>query len=314
MKALYTKSRIRHIAAAALISAVVAACGSHHSHDFEEVDKSLSRAETTDSVDVKISEEKKDTVPPITAATARQFMAQSDYHRRYETGILPRMLDEVPEYAVRLLNSPYNYFIVVDKSSMNVLLFDKYGNEVGAYKMACAKNYGTKHVRRDSRTPEGFFTIAGIFDSTDWLFTDDDGNTSDVKGQFGPRFIRLKTPVSTQIGIHGTCAPWSLGGRRSHGCIRLANENILKLVEYAEKGMPVIVSPGPRDVKVNESEGYHIPVIHTGHNDNPKTDSPAPSVSSSDTTKNENLPVSSEKTGTPDSDSLTDSSEHLVKE
>lgn len=289
------------------------ACENHHSHDIQDITDAMTRAEVTDSVNTAIPETK-DSVPPVTAETARRFMEQSDHHSQYASGIIPLILEDAPEYAANLLNSPFDYFIIVDKSSMNVLLFDRYGHEVEAYKMACAKNYGTKHARRDSRTPEGYFTIAGIFDSTDWLFTDDDGNTSEVKGQFGPRFIRLKTPVSSQIGIHGTCAPWSLGGRRSHGCIRLANENILKLVEYAKKGMPVIVNPGPKDVRVNESEGYHIPVIRTGHEHHPHVQKDT--VSSEhigDTTAEDTAPAASR----PDTTSYlptSDKNVELVKE
>lgn len=96
------------------------------------------------------------------------------------------------------------------------------------------------------------------------IYTNDDGYTSPLRGQFGPRFIRLKTPVTTQVGIHGTCAPWSLGRRASHGCIRIHNENILKLVEYAKPGMPVIVNPGKYDQQINEEEGYTIPSINIG--------------------------------------------------
>ena len=129
--------------------------------------------------------------------------------------------------------------------------------------MACAKNYGSKHQKADSRTPEGFFSAQGVYDSTDWLFTDDNGVTSKKRGQFGPRFIRLRTPVTSQIGIHGTCAPWSIGARCSHGCIRITNEQIMELVEYVEVGMPIIVSPGLKDTKVNMAEGYDIPWIST---------------------------------------------------
>ena len=50
----------------------------------------------------------------------------------------------------------------------------------------------------------------------------------------------------------------------SHGCIRVTNDNILELVKYAEVGMPVIVSPGPRDMRVNEDEGYTIAAVTTG--------------------------------------------------
>lgn len=253
---------ISALATAVCICSVFISCESHHQEvTAPELEETI--VTRTDSLIHHPAEAPKP--DSVTAATAEAFMRQSDFHDRYAKGIIPGILQDQPDYAVRLLNSPYDYFIVVDKGSMNVILFDKYGIEVEAFKMACGKNYGTKHAKRDCRTPEGFFTTSGYYDSTEWLYTDDDGNTSPVKGQFGPRFIRVKNPVSSQIGIHGTCAPWSLGGRRSHGCIRIANENILKLVEYVRKGMAIIVNPGPKDAAVNAEEGYYVPVIRTGH-------------------------------------------------
>ncbi len=195
---------------------------------------------------------------------ALAFMRESGHWSEYQSGILMRMLDENFPYADRLLNNRHKYFIVVDKASMNVALFDRYGNVVKVYKTACGRNYGTKHKKADSRTPEGFFTAQGIYDSTDWLFTDDNGHTSKVKGQFGPRFIRLNTPVTSQIGIHGTGSPRSLGLRVSHGCIRIQNQAILELVTYAKPGMPIIVNPSKRDAAVNDSEGSPVPTISTG--------------------------------------------------
>ncbi|MDE6393082.1 MAG: L,D-transpeptidase [Muribaculaceae bacterium] len=181
----------------------------------------------------------------------------------YSEGILPVIAKEVPKYAARLLSGTHTRFIVVDKASMRVILYDRYGRVEKSYDMACAKNFGTKHKKADSRTPEGFFEVEGIYNSTDWLYTDDDGVTSKKKGQFGPRFIRLKIPVTSQIGIHGTCSPWSIGHRTSHGCIRITNENIMELVELVEPGMPVIVLPGKRDRAVNREEGYFIPYFPT---------------------------------------------------
>ncbi|MDE7402973.1 MAG: L,D-transpeptidase [Muribaculaceae bacterium] len=175
---------------------------------------------------------------------------------RYQGGILPVIANNAPEYARKLVANKYSRFLVVDKASMRVLLYDRYGQLEKAYDMACAKNYGNKHKKADSRTPEGFFSVEGIYNSTDWLFTDDDGKTSKKKGQFGPRFIRLRIPTTSQIGIHGTCAPWSIGHRTSHGCIRITNENILELVELVEPGMPAIVLPGKRDRAVNREEGF----------------------------------------------------------
>lgn len=184
---------------------------------------------------------------------------------KYTDGILPVIVEHTPKYAEKLFKAfeEYSKFIVVDKASMRVILYDSYGLVVKAYDMACAKNFGTKHKKADSRTPEGFFSVEGIYDSTDWLFTDDNGNTSKKKGQFGPRFIRIKNPITSQIGIHGTCAPWSIGSRASHGCIRITNEQILELVTLVEPGMPVIILPGKRDRAANREEGYDIAYFPT---------------------------------------------------
>lgn len=191
----------------------------------------------------------------------QEFMQSSEHSDLYAQGILPGMLDKAPEYVSELLKNEHPGFIIVDKSRMKVIYYDKYGSAVKTYGMACAKNFGTKHSKGDSRTPEGFFHVEGVYNSTDWLFTDDDGVTSPKKGQFGPRFIRLLIPGTTQIGIHGTCAPWSIGGRSSHGCIRIKNENILELVELVEKGMPVIIVPGRKDMEQNILDGVEIPWI-----------------------------------------------------
>ncbi|MDE7116963.1 MAG: L,D-transpeptidase [Muribaculaceae bacterium] len=192
-----------------------------------------------------------------------EFMENSGKWEQYDAGILPDMIHKSTSYVKKLLNNQYGGFIAVDKSRMKVILFDKFGVERKSYGMACAKNFGTKHEKGDSKTPEGFFYVEGIYDSTDWLFTDDDGVTSKKKGQFGPRFIRLRIPGTSQIGIHGTCAPWSIGARASHGCIRIKNENILELVELVEIGMPVIVVPGRRDLEQNYTDGVDIPWIPT---------------------------------------------------
>lgn len=203
-------------------------------------------------------------IPQMSFASTQEvldYMSSSPHAAEYAQGIIPQMASDELSYATKLINNPYDKFLVIDKQLMRVGLFDKYGCEILSYGMACARNYGTKHRKADSRTPEGFFSVEGIYDSTDWLFTDDNGRTSKKKGQFGPRFIRIKNPVSTQIGLHGTCSPWSIGSRGSHGCIRVTNENILELVKHVTPGMPVIISPSKRDQQVNEKEGYKISMV-----------------------------------------------------
>lgn len=191
-----------------------------------------------------------------------QFIESSPNRAKYENGIIPTIAEYVPEYASKLLdNKSDKGFIIVDKNTMKLYRYDKYGQEIEKVGIACSKFYGTKHEKADNRTPEGYFTISGIYNSTEWLFTDDAGYTSPVKGSFGPRFMRLKTPVSSQIGIHGAGSSRSIGRRVSHGCIRMTNDNIMRIHKLCETGMPVIVSPGPRDMAVNAQEGYDIPSV-----------------------------------------------------
>ncbi|MDE6561125.1 MAG: L,D-transpeptidase [Muribaculaceae bacterium] len=203
------------------------------------------------------------------AAGAIEFMMNSENSEEYARGILPQMANEELSYVEKLINSDHDGFVVVDKSRMKVIKFNRFGVEQECFGMACAKNYGTKHTTGDSRTPEGFFSVKQIQNSTDWHYVDDNGVVSEKTGEFGPRFIRLNIPGITCIGIHGTAAPWSIGGRRSHGCIRLTNENIMKMVDMVEPGMPVIITPGKKDMAVNESEGYNIPSISTTINITP---------------------------------------------
>lgn len=253
------------------------------------VDTATALPDTTKTV-VKDNGPKLDSL--ASAETTMAFMKNSGHWDEYQSGIIPTILEQNLDYARRLLRNTKSHFIIVDKQSMNVILYDKYGNEKKCYLMACSKYYGTKHKRRDNRTPEGFFSAEGIYNSTDWLYTNDDGYTSPARGQFGPRFIRLKTPVTSQVGIHGTSARHSPGKRCSHGCIRIQNENILELVKYASIGMPIIVNPSDRDRKVNESEGVHVPQLNIGKGtyggakpEESKTDKKATTKSDSDSVK-----------------------------
>ena len=43
------------------------------------------------------------------------------------------------------------------------------------------------------------------------------------------------------IGIHGTNSPWNIGRTGSHGCIRLANWDVIRLSAMVSEGMKVII-------------------------------------------------------------------------
>ncbi|MDE6558444.1 MAG: L,D-transpeptidase family protein [Muribaculaceae bacterium] len=248
---------------------LTSACGRSESADGDDGGMEISSVMPDTFIEDTTAEEKeadKDTIVKKNTrirskAEIDTFIAESPHSAEYRAGIIPTIAEYVPEYASKLLDNETDGFLIVDKNTMKLYRYDRYGRELERVGIACSKKYGTKHKKGDNRTPEGFFTIEGIYDSTDWLYTDDDGNTSPVKGQFGPRYMRLRTPVTAQVGIHGTAAPGSIGGRRSHGCIRMTNENILRIHKLCTSGMPVIVSPGPRDMAVNEEEGYNVPAV-----------------------------------------------------
>jgi lipoprotein-anchoring transpeptidase ErfK/SrfK len=81
-------------------------------------------------------------------------------------------------------------------------------------------------------TPTGHFWIAEAFPSNDpvygpWAFgTTDRASDTDF-------------PDGSIVGIHGTDEPSLIPGHPSHGCIRLTNEDILKLKPLVGIGTPV---------------------------------------------------------------------------
>lgn len=239
---------------AAMAMAAMAGCSRNGTRNGDEQTDSIA-ADTGEVKEVERIVEK----PRLHFATpedAMQYMDESPDHDAYAAGILYRMAADTLDYCERLLNNQFRHFIIVDKGKMRVELYDKFGRLEKSYRCACGRNYGNKRQKGDCRTPEGFFRAGGVKNSSDWHYTDENGNRSEKPGQYGPRFVRIVTPGYSSTGIHGTDAPWSVGGRRSHGCVRLKNEDILQLAEYVEKGMPIIVKPGPKDAEVNWREEH----------------------------------------------------------
>lgn len=212
------------------------------------------KAEKTDT----IAKKDRNNGPTLTSTDAQlQYMSQSANSSRYNSGILPQLAKDAPEYCQKILAKGTG-FLIVDKAKMKVFLYDKFGNIELSYPIACASKYGARQQAWDSRTPEGLLDVQGIYNSQSWRFVSRSGSKSGP-GVFGPKFIR----IAPSIGLHGTSSPGSIGKRISHGCIRLNNKNILELVNHVEVGMPVIVSPGPRDMLVNQSEGRNILAVVT---------------------------------------------------
>jgi lipoprotein-anchoring transpeptidase ErfK/SrfK len=144
-------------------------------------------------------------------------------------------------------------FIVVNKEDMQLSLIDYSGKVLKQYGIACGKNYGDKQKVGDMKTPEGVFHISSIEKSDDWTHDFGDGN-GEIKGAYGPWFLRLETPGHQGIGIHGTHKPESIGTRDTEGCIRLKNEDLVDLKSRVYIGMTVIITPSSLDVSPRQKQ------------------------------------------------------------
>lgn len=130
--------------------------------------------------------------------------------------------------------------IVVSKKEMTLTVYNDSDSILLKTKISCGKNFGNKTRRGDNKTPEGTFKINMIQPSSRWTWDFKDGKGK-IKGAYGPYFLRLKTPITTMIGIHGTCYPELIGTRTSSGCVRIHNDEMLKLVKLVKVGTKVTI-------------------------------------------------------------------------
>ena len=147
-----------------------------------------------------------------------------------------------PEQQVDNTVNPANkgkYSIRVNKSEYTLTLY-KGTEPVKTYLIAIGKNPGDKQRVGDNRTPNGNFKIVSIENASSWTHDFRDGKGK-ISGAYGPWFLRLDAKGWKGIGIHGTHAPDSLGTMATEGCIRLSNDDIAELKQYAYRNMPVII-------------------------------------------------------------------------
>jgi hypothetical protein len=95
---------------------------------------------------------------------------------------------------------------------------------------------GTMHVQRKEMNPTWILP--------DWWFIENrrrvpppESPERRVEGGLGAAAIYL----GDEIAIHGTDRPELLGQRVSHGCIRLSNENAIRLFHNVQVGTPVMI-------------------------------------------------------------------------
>ena len=103
--------------------------------------------------------------------------------------------------------------------------------------------------RWEFSTPTGSFRVQykernPVWFLPDWVFVERgepipafDAPERRVEGELGAAALYL----TREIAIHGTDRPDLLGQPISHGCIRMSNDDVLRLYEQLEVGTPVVI-------------------------------------------------------------------------
>ncbi|GAB2898236.1 hypothetical protein GCM10027202_27610 [Microvirgula curvata] len=104
-----------------------------------------------------------------------------------------------------------------------------------------------------TQTPAGEYWVTGIYHNPAWHVPKSiqaemkkNGRTVQTVVPAGPNnplgkvFVRFGEP-RLGLGIHGTNAPSSVPGFRSHGCVRMRNDDVLTLARTVSTDVPVSV-------------------------------------------------------------------------
>ena len=125
--------------------------------------------------------------------------------------------------------------LVVRKSEFVLEL--RSGGAVERFPVAIGSNPDGQDKRApgDCRTPEGEFEIESVEDSSGW----------DLDGRlvYGPFFLRIACPPWEGIGVHGTDEPESVKAKATRGCIRMRNEDLVRVVAKVGIGTKILIVP-----------------------------------------------------------------------
>ena len=161
-------------------------------------------------------------------------------------------------YFKKINNIENSAFVIINKADMTLSAYNYKGELLQKSGVATGKNFGSKQSIGDLKTPEGVFSIASIEEASHWAHDFKDDSLGTIQGAYGPYFIRLNVPGQKGIGIHGTHDENSIGSRASEGCIRMHNEDLLKLVEKIRNNSVVVITPGIEDIKANTKKQDNI--------------------------------------------------------
>jgi tetratricopeptide (TPR) repeat protein len=154
----------------------------------------------------------------------------------------------------RLKYTPKDFSIVIERSTCQLYLFDNRG---------LFKRYHTGLGMPGHETALGKYTIGNKQKDPTWFKPGAGPVTSgDPVNELGTRWMPIvpaEPSLPTDLGIHGTIHPETVGEYSSHGCARLTNSEVEELYDLVVRSTPVTIVdkyiPGaPAEAAASQSE------------------------------------------------------------
>ena len=141
---------------------------------------------------------------------------------------------------------PHAARLEIDCQTFRIRAFDAAGALVASFPVSIAADR--------ARVPKGALKIAAFAPDPTYVFDPDNFPESARARAIGRKLILPPGPNNPVgrawigldrpgYGIHGTPSPENVGRTESHGCFRLANWDVLTLLQLVWVGMPVNVEP-----------------------------------------------------------------------
>ncbi len=157
-----------------------------------------------------------------------------------------------------LVNSSFNevnnsnklYYVVIDKSSYELHVFDEKGWLVTYPVVFGSKDLGDKLMEGDRRTPEGTFTIISKKPHAKWnkfmmLDYPNEESVEKFKARKTQGVIPASAKIGGAIGIHGTWPHEDFSINRYNnwtlGCISMRNKDVEELYNMLPVGTQVTI-------------------------------------------------------------------------
>ncbi len=135
------------------------------------------------------------------------------------------------------LAKAYPTIVTIDRGSFKLRLFKN---------LKLTKSYGVAVGAAGFDTPGGRYSIANKTVNPVWT-----APNKPWAGLYAGRSVpggSAENPLKARwlgiangVGIHGTGAPWSIGTRASHGCIRMTVPDVIDLYDRVPVGTPVLI-------------------------------------------------------------------------